>query len=160
MISASSFAHIEQAARWIMNLNLRRKIPLRGALSCGTVFVKESDNICIGAPLIEAYEQAESQNWIGFLLCRSAAQRLKAFNLSPAKMLNYRRWQIPWKKTARGKKALYAYLIGASSPSSGKNDLLEDLRLMMLQAETKKDKNKYRNTIKFLEHHGVLQVIQ
>jgi|SRR5665213_774138 len=157
--SAAAFAHIEQAARWIMNLNLTRKIPLRGALSCGVIFIKEADNVCIGAPLIEAYEQAENQNWIGFLLCHSAARRLKEFNLSPSKMLNYRRWQIPWKKRTRGKKALHAYLIGASSPSRGKNDYLETLRQMMLQAETKKDKNKYRKTIEFLEHHGVPQII-
>jgi len=59
----------------------------------------------------------------------------------------------------RGKNVLHAYLIGASSPSKGKNDYLETLRQMMLQAETKKDKNKYRKTIGFLEHHGVLQVV-
>ncbi len=156
--SAAAFAHIEQAARWIMNLNLSCNIPMRGALSCGAIYIVEADDIYIGPPLIEAYEQAENQNWIGFLLCHSATQRLATFNLSPSKMLNYRRWRIPWNKRKRGKNALYAYLIGASSPSKGKNDCLKTLRQMMLQAETKKDKNKYQKTIEFLEHYGVLQV--
>lgn len=157
--SAATFAFIEQAARWIMNLNLKHGIPLRGALSCGALYIVEDDDICIGNPLIEAFEQAENQNWIGFLLCHSAVLRLKKFNLSPSRMLNYRRWQMPKNKNLRGKNALHAYLIGASSPSKGNNDYLETLRQMMLQAETKKDKNKYRKTIDFLEHHGVLQVV-
>jgi hypothetical protein len=157
--SDAAFAYIEQAAREIVNLNLKHGIPLRGALSCGALYIVEEDNICIGIPVIEAYEQAENQNWIGLILCNSAVQRLKDFNLSPSKMLNYRRWQIPKNKKMHGKNALHAYLIGASSPSKGKNDFLETLQQLMLQAETKKDKNKYRNTIEFLKHHGVLQVV-
>ncbi len=158
--SASAFAHIEQAARWIMNLNLSHDIPMRGALSCGAIYVVEADNIYIGTPLIEAYEQAENQNWIGFLLCYSAAQQLKKFDLSPSKLLNYRRWQIPRNKQTRGKNALHAYLIGSSSSLKGKNVYLGTLRQMMLQAKTKRDKSKYQKTIRFLEHHGVLQVVQ
>jgi hypothetical protein len=157
--SAASFWHIEQAVRWIMNENLSRQIPLRGALSCGAMYLVEEDDIYIGTPLIEAYEQAENQNWIGFLLCRSATQRLAKLKLPPSKRLNYQRWRIPRNKRTRGKKALYAYLIGASSPSKGKNDYLETLRQMMLQAETKKDKNKYRKTIEFLEHYGIPRVV-
>jgi hypothetical protein len=157
--SAVSFWHIEQAVRWIMNENLSRQIPLRGALSCGAMYLVEDDDICIGTPLIEAYEQAENQNWIGFLLCRSATQRLSKLKLPPSKRLNYRRSLIPWNKKTRGKNALYAYLIGASSASKGKNDHVETLRQMMLQAETKKVKNKYQKTIEFLEQHGVLQII-
>jgi hypothetical protein len=157
--SCASFRNIEMAARWIINLNLSYKIPIRGALSCGAIYIVEADDIYIGTPLIEAYEQAENQNWIGFLLCRSASQRLAKLKLPPSKRLHYRRWRIPWNKKMRGKKALYAYLIGASSPAKGKNDYLETLRQMMLQVKTRKDKNKYKKTIEFLEHHGVLQAI-
>jgi hypothetical protein len=157
--SAISFWHLEQAVRWIMNENLLRQIPLRGALSCGAMYFVEEDDICIGTPLIEAYEQAENQSWIGFLLCRSATQRLTKLELPPSKRLNYRRHLIPWNKRSRGKKALYAYLIGASSASHGKNDYVEIFRQMMLQAENKNVKNKYQKTIEFLEHHGVPQSI-
>jgi hypothetical protein len=151
----TSFWQMEQSTRWIINEHLMRHIPIRGAVACGPVYVVSEDDIFIGGPLIEAYEHGENQNWIGFLLCRSATGRLRRLGLAPSRRLNYRGWRIPWNKKKRGLRPLYAYLIGASSSSRGKNDCLEALQQMMARAQSRKDKHKYRETIEFLEHHGV-----
>ncbi|HXC97760.1 MAG TPA: hypothetical protein VN048_00355 [Verrucomicrobiae bacterium] len=156
--SAASFLQIEQAARWIVNLNLAKRIPLRGAVACGEVYIAEEDDIYIGNPLNEAYGHGENLNWIGFLLCRSATQRLTDLGLPPSRRLNYRRFKIPWTKKISGQKPLYAYLIGASSPRNGQNDYLEILREMMPQAGNAK--KKYQKIIDFLEQHGVLKIVE
>lgn len=158
--SQASFSQMEQAARFIMNEHLARHIPIRGALSCGALYADEADDIQIGIPLIEAYEHADNQGWIGFLLCRSATQRLTGLKLPPSRRLNYRPWPIPWKRKKRGQKPLYAYLIGASCTSKGKNDYIEILRQMLVEAETRKDKNRYRKAIEFLERCGVWKAVE
>ena len=158
--SEPSFWQIEQAARWIINEHLMRHIPIRGALACGSVYAVTEDDIHIGGPLIEAYEHGENQNWIGFLLCRSATRHLEKLGLTPSQRLNYRRWRVPFNKKKHGPRPLYACLIGASSSSGVKHDCLEALRQMMVQAETRRDKSKYSETIKFLEHHGMFRTVK
>jgi hypothetical protein len=157
--SAGSFWDVEQVARHIDTQHMMRHIPIRGALSCGAMYIVEEDGICIGPPLVEAYEHAENQNWIGFLLCRSATRRLTELKLPPSRRLNYRRCRIPWKGKKRGVKPLYAFSIGASTPISGKNVCLDALSRMALEAKTAKVREKYRKTIEFLSDCGVLQVL-
>src|SRR5437660_7953582 len=43
--TAKSFWRLEQAARWIMNEHLQKKLPLQGALSCGQFHADSADNI-------------------------------------------------------------------------------------------------------------------
>jgi predicted proteasome-type protease len=71
--NTASFFQIEQAARWIVNLNLAKRIPLRGAIACGEVYIAEEDDIYIGSPLNEAFGHGENLNWIGL---RSSASPL------------------------------------------------------------------------------------
>lgn len=153
----ASFAQIESAARWIVNLNLATRIPLRGAISYGELYVAEEDDIHIGNPLDEAYSHSENQDWIGLLVCRSATQRLNNLKLPASRRLNYCRFKIPGKKRLPGQKPLYAYLIGASTSQNGQNDYLEILRQMML--ESGNAKKKYQQVIDFLKRHGVWTVV-
>lgn len=157
--SAASFWQIESAARWIVNLNLKKRIPLRGAISCGETYVKEEDNICIGKSLEEAYRDSENWNCIGVLLCRSATQRLTALKLPPSKRLNYRRFKFSWKRKIPGRKPLYAYLIGASTPRGGQNDYLTDLHQMMSEVDSTKGKIKYQQVVSFLERYGIMKPV-
>jgi hypothetical protein len=110
---------------------------------------------------LEAHAFAEDQDWIGFLLCRSATKRLSALRLLPSRRLNYRRWKIPFKSHVKarrkvGFKPLYAYAIGVSSPVKNENFYLECLREMVANIKKQKVRKKYRNAIQFLEHFGVL----
>jgi hypothetical protein len=158
--SAAAFWQMEQAVRWIINEHLGWHIPIRGALSCGEVYADEEDDIHIGTALIEAYEHAENQNWVGFLLCRSATQRLVKLKPAPSGRLNYRRWKIPWSRKRPELKPLYVYLIGASCAARGRNAHLEILRQMMSSAQSRRDRNKYREVIRFLEHYGVMRAVR
>ena len=158
--SAATFAAIEQVARWIVNEHIQQHMPLRAAISCEELYADKDGSIFIGRALLEAYKNEEDQAWIGFLLCRSATRRLKELGLLPSERLNYRRYKIPWKTPTRSEhKALYAYLIGTSCPSNGKNLYLEKLREMMAAAKTRKVKSMYRKTIQFLEYYGVLRPV-
>jgi hypothetical protein len=157
--SIGAFARMEQAARFIMNFHLARHIPIRGALSCGAMYADNDTHTYIGGAFIEAYDHAENQNWIGLVLCRSATRRMAKLRLPPSRRLNYRRWPIPWNKKKKGLKPLYAYAIGAAGSTAVRNDSLETLREMMATAKTRREKNKYRASIKFLELHGFLRVV-
>jgi hypothetical protein len=160
--SAGRFARIEQAARWIVNEHLQMGLPIRGALACGELYADAQSDIFIGNALIEAYRFGEAQDWLGFALCRSATRRMAAVGLPPCQRLNYRRWKIPWskkKKSKSGARPLYAYAIGVSSTSRGKNQHLDALREMAQRAKTRRVKQMYRNAIRFLEHFGILQPV-
>jgi len=157
--TAASFARVEQAARFMMNRHLDRHLPIRGALSCGALYADKQKSTYIGSAFIEAYDHAENQDWIGLLLCRSATRRLADLGLPPSRRLNYRRWAIPWNKKKMGQKPLYAYLIGASGSINGKNIYIGVLREMMKTATTRREKNKYLKTIRFLERFGALRAV-
>lgn len=160
--SAGGFARIEQAGRWIVNEHLQMGLPIRGALACGELYADAQSDILIGNALIEAYRFGEAQDWLGFALCRSATRRMGAIGLPPSQRLNYRRWKIPWskkKKTKSGARPLYAYAIGVSSTSWGKNPHLDALREMAQRAKTRRVKQMYRNAIRFLEHVGPLRPV-
>jgi hypothetical protein len=157
--SAASFWQIEQAARWIINLNLAKGIPLRGAISCGETYIVEEDNICIGKALNEAYQFSDNLNWIGMPLCRSATQRLTILKLAPSKRLNYRRVKFSWKRKIPGLKPLYAYLIGASTTQAGQNNYLEILHQMMSEVDSTKDKAKYQQIVSLLECYGTMKPV-
>jgi hypothetical protein len=158
--SASRFAQIEQAARWIISHHILRRLPMRAALACGEFYADVQSNIFIGKALIEAYQFAEAQDWIGLALCRSATRRMIAIKPPPSQRLNYRRHKIPLTKGKRnrlGGMPLYAYAIGFASSSDGQNDYLDALREMLQRVESPKIRTKYQNTIRFLEKYGLMQ---
>jgi hypothetical protein len=163
--TARSFWPLEQAARWIMNEHLQKTLPLQGALSCGQFFADSADNVFMGKGYLEAHTFAEDQDWIGFVLCRSATKHLTALRLLPSRRLNYRRWKIPFKSHKKpqkkiGLKPLYAYAIGVSSPVSGENFYLESLRGMVADIKEQKVRRKYLNAIQFLEYFGVMLLVK
>ena len=87
--SISDFAYIEQAARLFAVGLIHRKIPFRGAISCGNFYGDFISNIYFGEALIEAYKYGEIQDWIGFVLCPSAVSRLSSLGFPATERRNY-----------------------------------------------------------------------
>jgi hypothetical protein len=159
--SAGHFSRIEQAARWILNENLQARIPIRGALSCGEFYSDSENNIFIGRALLEAYGFGEKQNWIGFILCRSATRRLTTLRLPAPERLNYRRWKIPFNNSkVPGATPLYGYLIGATCPMNGRNIYRDIIQEMGNTVHDRQVKKKYENTLRFLDHFGIAQPVK
>ena len=66
-----------------------RHILLRGCLNIGSFYAEEDKGIFFGPSLTQAYELAEKQNWIGFVLSNKVETRLKQLKNS-----KYSVWDI------------------------------------------------------------------
>ena len=160
--SLGSFGRIESASRWFLNILLLKQIPLRGASSCNDFFADKAKNIFLGKALVEASKFGERYNWIGFALAPSAIARLDELNCPVRERLNYRLCDIPVRATTQVEYQTEpgaAYLIGASSPVNGENQYLSVLSEMAARVKRPEIKLKYKNTLSFLEHFGVLRII-
>ncbi len=160
--SAGSFAAIDMVSRWFVNHLIHRQIPLRGALACDDFYADKSRSIFLGKALVEASKLGERYNWIGFVLCPSAVERMGAINLPVDERLNFMRWEAPLKvatQVEHRKERAVAYLIGASSTVNGQNIYAQVLEEIAGRLEKAEIKAKYTNTLQFLNHFGVSQPV-
>lgn len=67
---------IETIAWLLFATNLTHPIKIRCGISYGEVYLDEENEIFIGAPIVEAYEFQEQQNWSGGALDKSAYARI------------------------------------------------------------------------------------
>lgn len=165
--TAGSFKALESASRWFFNLVLLRGdgFPLRGAMACDEFYADRSTGVFFGKALIEAHALGERFDWIGFVLSPSAALRMAdpEVNLPTNERCNYREWNAPTKKSKRDvvvEEPVVAYLIGASSPINGQNIYIPKLESMAQRSDDPQVKAKYFNTIRFLKHFGVNQLVK
>jgi len=73
--SQESFAHISVVADRFCQFAVSKSWPLRGAIGFGQLYVDKANNIFLGPGLIDAYERAERQNWIGLVVTPKANAR-------------------------------------------------------------------------------------
>ncbi len=71
----------------------------RGALGTGQFYADRQNNIFLGSALIDAYEYAEKQNWIGFVVTPSAERRIVDLYPQPQDLLHkYVQDNVPVKR--------------------------------------------------------------
>ena len=159
--SAKSFIHIETASRWFFQIVLQRHIPLRGAMACDEFYADKSKAIFLGKALVETAKSEQKYNWIGFVLCDSAIRRMSEIGPPADQRLNYRKWAPPTKNENAYDKSeeVVALLFGASYPTNGQNTLIRELEKMAERETDSKVREKYENSLKFLNHFGVPQVV-
>lgn len=160
--SAKSFEHIESASRWFFQIALQRNIPLRGAMACDEFYADKPKAIFLGKALVEAAKTEQKYNWIGFVLCNSSIQRMNEIGLPTDQRLNYRKWSLPARSDkVEGKpEELVALLFGSSYSTNGQNTLIQELEKMAERETDIKVREKYENSLKFLNQFGVLQFVQ
>jgi hypothetical protein len=56
----------------------KKSYPLRGCLAHGGLYIGLRGEM-FGPALIDAYEEAEKQDWIGFVLHRTAEERMRHY---------------------------------------------------------------------------------
>ncbi len=146
-----SFVTIDRAARHFFQKIVCKGMPLRGALAFGEFYGEQHDSIYLGQALIEAYQYAENQDWIGFIITPSVVKELDGSKIVLSRQ-NYLEHDIIFKDNSI--KRLYAY-----KPQPSKYDsMLPKVREMQSQARDKhpdkydeKYKQKYERTIAFLD---------
>jgi hypothetical protein len=104
--SKESFLEINNACRSFFHRMILKEIPLRGSLTVGELYV-ESDDVLIGPALVEAYDYAERQDWLGFVLIPNAREQLKRYDVDGKAVYDllcehwYRDYDVPV-KSGRG----------------------------------------------------------
>lgn len=151
--SAESFAAIEMVCRWFIFSLIRQKIPVRGAMSCGTFYVDSENQIFLGEALLEAYEFGENQDWIGYMLTPSSLNRLNEVNLPVEERLNYVRYSIPFKKPVSDQNYAACILGNWAILGDGSNPLSKPLSEMEARESDDRVKSKYGRTLRFVDKH-------
>jgi hypothetical protein len=132
----------------LINKSIAVKLPLRGAISVGTVFLSSSPPIIIGPSFLEAHEYCQDQNWIGLLLTPSATTRLYQVGLEPLHH-DFVSDSIPLKNMSVDKVLAYRFQNGMSSYESPLLSFLQEMK----QFAPDKDKEKYDRTMSFIRKH-------
>lgn len=92
------FSSIEQISRHFFLTLIQKGIPVRGTLAFGELYADRDNNILFGKGLLEAYQYAENQDWIGLILTPSAILRMEEIGLPAKGRPYYAKWSIPYKK--------------------------------------------------------------
>mgnify|MGYP005725065419 CR=1 FL=1 len=145
------FAHVEQASRLFFQGLILNKIPVRGALTHGALYSRSAKNIFVGPALVDAYNYAEQQNWLGFILTPTVVERLKNSSIPINQRAFYRLVTEPGIIKQEPTQPVYAYAFN-NGEINGKSPYLNALRSMRDLAP-ESAKIKYENTIKFAQQH-------
>ncbi len=134
---------------------ISKHIPLKGALTVGEFYTEPEHGIFLGEALIKAYEYAENQNWLGFVLTPEILtlleQNKREKEISFCKR-HYVEYEVPYKKNT--KRRLLAYRLdkfnkGINIKKIGDYNLWRAL-VQMEHTAPKKAKVKYQNTKEFM----------
>jgi hypothetical protein len=150
--SAGSFRAIDNISLWFLYFLIDDDIPVRGAISCGAFYADRENDLFFGKALIEAYEYGEAQDWIGFLLCPSAEERLKHLGLPVERCRNYAYTDIPFnKRSSNLSQNLPACIIGNWVSDNNQNPIIEKLSQMKERIVDENIRSKYDRAIEFLK---------
>jgi hypothetical protein len=130
---------------------IRSKIPVRGAIAHGLVYADHNAGVIFGDALGEAYEFAESQDWLGLILCPSAARHI---NLPWPEnwRFQYRLCPVPLSHMPHIRsEPMYVAELGEGRHYNGVNQLIPVLREMQSSIVEPRVARKYKNTIEFLQ---------
>lgn len=153
---------LDSIARCFFVEMIHRGMPLRGAVTCGEFYADRERNVYVGPALVEAYEYAEKQDWIGYVLTPQAREKLSGTEFDPARSIDYVEYDVPVKPKERvipgrekpivtGKERLFAF---RASKCPG---VYDSIREMSQHAKNQMGtyynscQSKYDNTLRFLE---------
>lgn len=150
--SAEDFRDIDSVCRWFVYFLITSRIPVRGAISYGSFYADNKNNLFFGPSLVEAYEYGEAQEWIGFLLCPSSIVQLDEIGLPATERLNYAYYKIPFKKNFCSiTNKLPACILGQWIQLNQRNPCVSILLDMVKLIDKDPVRVKYQNTIEFIK---------
>lgn len=149
--SLEEFTWLEQTSRLFFQRLILANIPVRGAISHGKLYSNLERNIFIGEALIEAYEYAEDQDWLGLLLAPSVFDRLDGTQLDVRRRYNYRHVPLQGVMRSCDPSRVFAYAFN-NGTVNGANPFLTAIRAMKRRAE-KPYHAKYERAESFIIKH-------
>jgi hypothetical protein len=101
--SQESFSCIEATSSLFFHemFRGRERIPMRGCLNIGRFCADEENRFFFGPALIEAYDCAEGQNWIGFVLSEKVRKKLESpefANIKSGYKDRFVEYSVPYKE--------------------------------------------------------------
>lgn len=158
--SKDSFVRVAETTKHFCWAVMSKNWPLRGAIGFGQLYADKSNNVFFGSGLIDAYEYAQKQNWIGVVVTPKANSRLHELGVElQTWRAMYREYDVPMKRkeikngictTVEETERLFAVRIHEAS------NVRDCIRQM--QREAMNDKNyeakhkpKYEKTLKFFD---------
>lgn len=163
--SEKCMTNIEYIARSFFREMFLKNIPLRGCLNYGKFYANKEKGIYFGSALIEAYELAESQDWIGYILSEKAEDKMGIYNTQDCQPSGrdfreyYKEYDVPMKDSKKQRLPTYKISTYPLFGNDGSDPLGGCLTQMWsyvkhdknLSSEKKQDiKRKYENTKNFL----------
>lgn len=146
--SSQSLCCIEQSASHFFIDVIWTRTALRGALSVGAFYADKEKGVFLGPALIDAYQYAEKQHWIGLIVTPKACSELQNINLCPPDRGKYIKYDVPVKPVGKTE-SLWAYTFGRHPC------ILKSVEEMKKEAENKGCGEtvirKYENTLSFLK---------
>ena len=149
--SPQAYSWLQCIAKNFMLRCIYKKIPLRGAIAHGEFYVDKSKGVYFGKALIDAYKEAESQDWVGLIIEKSAEKKItQDYKLNPSHH-NFICTKIPRNSKHNGQEEeglqFFAYDFHGKTNIEG---ILSNLAAMKNDAPLKQ-KQKYDNTTSFIK---------
>lgn len=152
--SALSYRALDSFVRSFVVALILRAIPVRGAMSFGYFYADSEQDLVFGQALLDAYRTCESQDWLGFILCKSVVDQLSRVGLPAQERLNYASWPVPLKGreklSSEAMAPIPAFILGAGPSEDGQRACRDALLRMKSAAQTPEIRRKYENTLQFL----------
>jgi hypothetical protein len=150
--SAESYPCIEQESRHFFIGAIYKRIPIRGALTIGELYVDKDNNIFVGPAVIDAYEYAEKQDWLGFILTPNARNKLRKLIPSLAEScVGYVDFDVSVKPKNCTEKLLACKFSNFPSTKECIEQMLEEVKNKWPD-NCQEIKAKYNNTLNFIEN--------
>jgi len=158
--SKDSFGCIATTTKCFCRRVMQKSWPLRGAIGFGQLYADKSNNIFLGSGLIDAYQYAEKQNWIGVIVTPKADSKLRDIHVElKGWPVMFKEYDVPVKRekikngictTVEETECLFAMRIHKLS------NVRRYVEQMQRKAMDDKDyevkhKAKYENTLKFFK---------
>ena len=154
--SKDSFGDIHNCFNLFCWEVISKQWPLRAAIGFGQLYADVSKNLFLGSGIINAYEYAENQNWIGAIVTPEANDKLDEYDIDLSRW-RATKYPVPFHKQAEEKKAFeseyFVLKIHHDRP-----DVKEAIERMNQEAMGEKDyqskyRIKYENTLKFINEN-------
>ena len=146
---ARSYSLIQRAAKHFIERCLYSSIPLRGAISVGSLATSNDNRSIMGKAFIDAFVTGEDQDWLGLLLTAEAISRARSLDLEPARHDFVASPDIPMRKCAVAEVMAYRFQNGSANFDSPLTPILENMEKQAGPAH----QHKYQRTIKFIKDH-------
>jgi hypothetical protein len=147
--SALSYSVIQRAAKYFVEECLYSHIPIRGAISVGSLSLSSDNRAVMGEAFIDAFVTGEDQDWLGLLLSERAVARAQALGLEPSRHDFVASGSVPMRKCDAHRVMAYRFQNGAANFSSPLLPVLEAMRA----SSAAPHHPKYERTIEFIKVH-------